>query len=118
MDKYLETAALKDIADAFEATTKVLAQHTKRIDILESEVDSALDVAYRALSAAGKTTKKHNKKIILVGFGVGLYVGYKLAEKSFEERKQQWRDAVSQKEPANAQPKSETVEKTETSKDV
>lgn len=102
MTDYLKTEALKDIADAFEATTRVLANHSNRIDVLEKDVAYAVQLAARGAKVASKS----NKKLLIVGVGVGIYIGYKVANKEFEDRKRTWREAVKDKQPANAQPKS------------
>lgn len=101
MADYLKTEALKDIADAFESTTKVLINHSKRIEALEGNVDDLFDLASRSVKAAAKVSKRPNKRLLIVAVGVGVYVGYRFAQKDINERKTQWEQVLRNKQPAN-----------------
>lgn len=101
MADYLKTEALKDIAEAFESTTKVLVNHSKRLDIVERNIDDLYEIASRSIKVAGK---RHNKRVLIVAVGVGMYVGYKIAEKNLDERKQQWEQVLREKQPAQTKP--------------
>lgn len=104
MADYLKTEALKDIADAFESTTKVLVNHSKRLEVLEKDVDYAIQLALRG---GRVVAKKNNRRMIFVAVGIGMYVGYKLAENDLNARKKEWQEALKDKQPAHTTPKSD-----------